>query len=72
MKKNVGFIDRIVRVLLFVIAALLYFTGTLSGTSGLIVLIAGAVLLLTSLMGFCPIYFSVGISSLRKKPSAGI
>ena len=56
MKANVGSIDRIVRVVLAVILGALYFSGTVSGTLGIILLVVGVVLLLTSVVSFCPLY----------------
>lgn len=63
MKKNVGNLDRIVRVVLAIIFAALYFSGTLTGTWGLVLLTLGAIFLLTSLVGFCPIYTLVGLNT---------
>jgi hypothetical protein len=67
MKKNLGSLDRIVRVLLAVILAALYFSQTVTGTTGIILLIAGLVLLGTSVFSFCPIYWSVGLHSNKVK-----
>ena len=71
MKKNVGQIDKLIRVLLGVaIAALYYFTDILSGTWGLVVVIVAILLLVTSLINFCPIYRIFGISTCKVKPKA--
>ena len=67
MKKNLGSTDRIVRIILAVILAALYFTNVVSGTLGTILLILAIILLLTSLISFCPLYFPLGISTLKKK-----
>lgn len=56
MKKNMGSADRVVRVLLAVLFAILYFTGTVTGTFGLVLLVLGGIFLLTSLVSFCPLY----------------
>jgi hypothetical protein len=56
MKKNVGTIDRIIRLILAVIFAILYFTGTVSGALGVILLALAVVLTLTSAISFCPLY----------------
>lgn len=63
MKKNVGNIDRILRVVLAAVFAYLYFSGTLTGTLGIILLVLGAVFLLTAAVGTCPIYSLVGLST---------
>ena len=66
MKKNVGSIDKIVRILLAVIIVVLYFTHVISGTFGIILLVLAAVFVLTSLISFCPIWWSIKISTARK------
>jgi hypothetical protein len=67
MKKNVGNIDKVIRVLLAVVFAALYFTGTVSGTPGLVLLVLGVVFVLTSVIGFCPIYAIVGLNTCPTK-----
>ena len=57
MKKNMGSTDRIIRVIIAVVFGALYYTGTVSGTLGLVLMILGIVFLATSLIGFCPLYF---------------
>jgi hypothetical protein len=63
MKKNMGNIDRIIRIVLAAMAATLYFTQTLTGILGLVALVVAAVFLLTSAVGFCPLYRLVGLST---------
>lgn len=67
MKKNMGSTDRVIRVILAIIFAVLYFTGTVTGTAGLILLVLGGVFLLTSLISFCPLYAPFGISTCKTK-----
>ncbi len=67
MKKNMGSADRIVRVLVAVVIAALYYTGTISGTLGLVLLILAGVFVLTSLVSFCPLYAPFGISTCPMK-----
>lgn len=67
MKKNVGSVDRIMRILVAIIMAVLYFTGVVSGTLGIVLLVAAVVFLLTSFMSFCPFYPILGISTCSKK-----
>jgi len=69
MKKNMGGTDRILRIVLAVVFAVLYFTGTVGGTIGLVILILGAVFLATSLISFCPLYLPFGISTCKAKKS---
>lgn len=67
MKKNMGSTDRILRIIIAAVFAILYFTGTVSGTLGLVLLILGAVFVLTSLMSFCPLYTIFGLSTCATK-----
>ncbi len=67
MKTNMAVIDRIVRTLVAVLVAIGYFTGVLSGTWAIVLGIVAVVFLLTSIVGFCPIYALLGISSKRAK-----
>lgn len=65
MKKNVGTLDRIIRLLISAVLVILYFTETITGTLGLIGLILAAVFALTSVFGFCPLYLPFGISTCK-------
>jgi hypothetical protein len=67
MKKNVGSIDKVVRILIALVVIVLYFAHVISGTWAVILLIVSAILILTSFFGFCPIYWSLGMSSDKKK-----
>lgn len=63
MKKNMGNIDRIVRVLAAVLIGYLYFAGIVSGTVGVALLVVAGVFVLTSLVSFCPLYSLLGVST---------
>lgn len=67
MKKNVGNIDKIIRIALALIFAVLYFTETITGTLGLVLVILGGVFVLTSLVSFCPLYAMVGMNTCPAK-----
>lgn len=67
MKPNMGTVDRILRVVLAAIFAYLYFSGTVTGALGLILVILGAVFILTSAIGFCPLYKLVGLNTCPRK-----
>lgn len=67
MKKNLGTADKIIRVLVAVIIAILYFTGVVTGTLGIILMVLAIVFVLTSLVSVCPIYLALGLSSAKKK-----
>jgi len=66
MKKNMGTLDRIIRVSLVVLIAVLYFTNVISGTWAIILGVVAVVFLLTSLIGVCPLYMPFGISTRKK------
>ena len=67
MKKNMGKTDRMIRLIIAVVAAILYFTGTIAGTLGLVALIVSVIFVLTSLISFCPLYKLLGLSSTKGK-----
>lgn len=67
MKKNMGSIDRIVRIVLAVVFGVLFFAKVITGTLGIILLVLGVVFLLTSLVSFCPLYLPFGLSTSQKK-----
>jgi len=67
MKKNMGSADRITRTVLAAIIAILYFTGVLTGTLGIVLLVLGGIFALTSFVSFCPIYAPFGLSTCAVK-----
>jgi hypothetical protein len=67
MKKNVGTIDKVIRILVAVVIAVLYFTNVISGTLGIILLVLGGVFVLTSLVSFCPLYLPFSITTRKKE-----
>jgi len=67
MTKNIGMIDRMLRIVVAIVFAVLYFTNVVTGTLGIILLILGIVFVLTSLISFCPLYLPFGINTLGKK-----
>lgn len=66
MKTNMGMIDRVMRLVIAIAIAVLYFTGIINGTTAIVLLVVGGVFLLTSLVGFCPLYFPFHISTKKK------
>ena len=67
MKKNMGNADRIVRILIAIVIGALYYTETINGTLGIVLLIAAAIFVLTSLISFCPLYLPFGIKTCPTK-----
>ncbi len=66
MPKNMGNIDRVIRVILAVVVAVLYFTNLISGTAAIILGILAIIFVITSLIGFCPLYVPLKISTKKK------
>ena len=66
MKRNMGIADRIIRVVLAAVVAVLYFTKQLSGTAAIILGILAVIFVITSIVGVCPLYLPFGISTKRK------
>jgi hypothetical protein len=67
MKKNMGTADRMIRIIIAALIAILYFTNVLTGTLGLILLVLAGVFVLTSLISFCPLYAPLGLSTCKTK-----
>lgn len=67
MKTNMGTVDRVIRVVIAVLIAVLYFAGVIGGTLSLILGIVAVAFLLTSLVSFCPTYVLFGISTCAKE-----
>jgi len=65
MKKNMGRVDRVIRVLIAVIFLILYFIHVISGTMAVILLILAGAFVVTSLLGFCPVYWLFGLSTRK-------
>lgn len=62
-----GVIDKVLRVSIAIVFSILYFTGTVTGVLGFVLLALGAIFLLTSLIGFCPLYAPFRISTCKSK-----
>jgi hypothetical protein len=66
MKPNLSTADRIIRVVLAALFAYLYFAGTVTGALGVVLLVLGAVFLLTAVVSFCPLYAMFKLSTLKR------
>ncbi len=67
MKKNMGIADRVIRILIAVTIAVLYFAGILSGTWAIILLIFSGIFILTSVVAMCPLYMPLGLKTFKSK-----
>jgi len=66
MEKNMGTIDRIIRILVAIIIAGLYFANIINGTLAIVLLIVAGIFILTSFISFCPLYLPFKISTIKK------
>lgn len=66
MNKNMGSIDRIIRVALFAVIVIIYFEDVISGTLPMILLIIAGLLIVTSFFSFCPLYSLLGMTTMKK------
>lgn len=69
MKKNMGNVDRIVRLILAAVFGYLFFSGAATGALGYVLVAVGAIFILTSFISFCPLYSLVGLSTCPVKES---
>jgi len=67
MKQNMGLLDRVIRIVLAAVVAVLYLTKQLSGTVAIVLGIIAIIFVLTGLIGLCPLYLPFGISTKKKE-----
>ena len=67
MKKNMGTVDIVIRILVAVVVVVLYFTHVISGTLAIILLILAGIFIVTSFLSFCPLYLPFGLSTRKKE-----
>lgn len=65
--KNMGTIDRVIRIILALVILYLYMTGKIGGTTATIGLIVSAIFILTSFFSFCPLYYPFNLSTRRHR-----
>ena len=63
MKSNVGSLDRILRIIIGIVLAVLYLKGTVTGGAGVALLVVGLVLIVTALIKWCPIWKVLGVNT---------
>ena len=67
MKKNMGIADRVLRSLVAIVIAVLYFTDQISDLAAIILGLFAVIFLVTSLFSFCPLYLPFKISTTKKE-----
>jgi len=66
LKKNMGTLDRTIRLVIAAIVAILYFSGNLSGLAAIILGILAIIFVVTSFVSFCPLYLPFGITTRKQ------
>ena len=67
MKKNMGTMDKLIRVFIAAVIGIIYFMGLINGITAIILIVLAGVFLLTSLISTCPLYLPFGISTIKKE-----
>ncbi len=67
MKKNMGMVDKTIRVIIAAVIALFYYLGIISGTLAIVLMIFSIIFIVTSLIGFCPLYPILGMNTKKKE-----
>jgi uncharacterized membrane protein len=63
MDRNMGSTDRIIRLVVAAVFTILYATGVVSGTLGIVLVVIAVIFALTSFVSFCPLYKLIGVST---------
>jgi hypothetical protein len=66
MKTNMGTLDKVLRVAVAAVIAGLYLGNVISGTIAIVGLVVVVIFLLTSTIGFCPLYAVFGLNTCKK------
>lgn len=65
MKKNMGTFDRAIRIVIALVLLILIFSGQITGTLAYVLGIISVVFLVTSAIGWCPLYTIIGFSTKK-------
>jgi hypothetical protein len=69
MTQNMGMLDRLVRTVIALAIAAAYFAGYISGMVALALGVVAVAFLVTSLVGWCPAYLPLGLSTRKRATS---
>ena len=67
MTKNVGTVDRTLRVIVALVIAALYFAGTINGTVAIVLGVVAVLMVVTGFAAWCPAYLPFGLSTCARK-----
>ena len=62
-----GNADRILRIIIAAVVAVLFFSNIITGTLGIVLLAVAGIFLLTGFISFCPLYTIFGLSTCKVK-----
>lgn len=71
MKKNMGRIDRTLRLGAAAVIAALLIAGAVKGTTAVALAILAAIFVITTFVGICPIYKAMGLSTKASRKNDG-
>lgn len=69
MKKNMGTIDKLIRLAVAAVVVVLYYLHIITGTLGIVLLVFAGIFVLTSLVSFCPLYTLLGFTTDKNTPA---
>ena len=67
MQKNMGSTDKMIRIIIAIVIAILYYTNVISGTTAIVLSVVALIFAITSFISFCPLYTLLGISTCKVK-----
>ena len=59
MVKNIGSTDKLIRLIIAAVIAVLYYTNFISGTVAIVLGVLAFVFVITSFLNFCPLYLPI-------------
>ena len=66
MEKNMGFIDKLIRIILALVIAVFFFQGQITGFAAIVLGVLAVVFILTGIIGVCPLYIPFKFSTKKK------
>jgi hypothetical protein len=70
MKQNMGSLDRVLRIIIALGIIVLYFTDQMSGTAAIVLGLLAVIFVVTSFIGFCPLYVPLKLSTKKDQKTA--
>jgi hypothetical protein len=65
MKQNMGSLDRVLRIIIALGIAVLYFKDQMSGTTAIVLGLLAVIFVVTSFIGVCPLYIPLKLSTKK-------